>query len=205
MNIRNIFPRQLQYVNTAVVFLLVTGFLSTQSCRESHTPRPRGYFRIDLPEHSYLSWRSDCPFYFEYPVYTKLSPDDQPGSEPCWLNIDYPAFRGRLHISYKQVDNNLMSLAEDARKLAYKHSIKADAIAEQMYVNEEKKVFGVLYDIKGDAASSLQFYLTDSIQHFLRGALYFHLIPNPDSLAPVIRFCREDIVHLIESFEWQND
>lgn len=92
---------------------------------------------------------------------------------------------------------------EDARTMVYKHTVKADAINEKAFINKEKKVYGVLYDIKGNAASSVQFYLTDSVTHFLRGALYFNAEPNKDSLAPAIKFIHQDIERLIETFQWK--
>ena len=71
------------------------------------------------------------------------------------------------------------------------------------YEDKEKSVYGVLYEIKGNAASSVQFYATDSTKHFLRGALYFNTVPNKDSLAPAIQFVEEDIIHLIETLSWK--
>jgi len=177
--------------------------MAAGACRRNYTPKPRGYFRIDLPEHTYREYRSDCPFSFEFPVYTTLQPDQSRMARPCWFNIVYPEFNGKIHLSYQTVEKNLEELTEDARTLAYKHSIKADAIGEQLFTHPDKKVYGILYDIKGNAASSVQFFLTDSSRHFIRGALYFNTSPNADSLAPVIRFCREDIIHLIETFSWQ--
>lgn len=177
--------------------------MAAGACRRNYTPKPRGYFRIDFPEHTYREYRSDCPFSFEFPVYTTLQPDQSRMARPCWFNIVYPEFNGKIHLSYQTVEKNLEELTEDARTLAYKHSIKADAIGEQLFTHPDKKVYGILYDIKGNAASSVQFFLTDSSRHFIRGALYFNTSPNADSLAPVIRFCREDIIHLIETFSWQ--
>ena len=83
------------------------------------------------------------------------------------------------------------------------HITKADAINEQPFINHENKVFGILYDLKGNTASAVQFYVTDSTRHFLRGSLYFSAEPNADSLAPVIDFFREDIIHLIETLKWK--
>ncbi|MCK5169644.1 MAG: gliding motility lipoprotein GldD, partial [Bacteroidales bacterium] len=114
-----------------------------------------------------------------------------------------PDLNGKIHISYKTIDNNLNQILEDTRKLVYKHTIKADAINEKMFIKPEKKVYGILYEIEGNAASPMQFFLTDSINHYLRGALYFNVEPNKDSLAPVLDFVREDIIVLIESFEWK--
>lgn len=173
------------------------------SCKHHSTPKPRGYFRIGFPKHEYKSLENIYPYTFQIPDYVTVVVDKQPNAEPYWINLDYPAYNGKIHISYKKIENNLNMVLEDSRKLAYKHSIKADAIGEKLFIEPEKKVYGILYDIKGDAASSVQFFLTDSIKNFLRGALYFNAVPNKDSLAPVISFVREDIIHLMETFEWK--
>ncbi len=173
------------------------------ACQRSYTPKPRGFMRVEFPAKEYLPFDSVCPFTFEYPAYGNIVPDTDYMAEPCWINIEFPDFEGKIHISYKEVDQNLNDFIEDSRTLAYKHTIKADAIKETVYTNPAQEVHGILYDIKGDAASSIQFYLTDSNAHFLRGALYFNVPPDKDSLAPVISFFREDIVHLVESFTWK--
>ena len=173
------------------------------SCQRSYTPKPRGFLRVDFPAREYVLFDSVCPYTFEYPSYGKIVPDTDYITEPCWINIDFPDFDGIIHISYKEVNQNLNDFIEDSRTLTYKHTIKADAIKETVYTNPELKVHGILYDIKGNAASSIQFYLTDSNAHFLRGSLYFNVQPDKDSLAPVISFFREDIIHLMESFAWK--
>jgi len=183
--------------------LAVLLFFAGTACQRSYAPKPRGYLIIDFPEKAYTRFDSSCPFQFEHPVYARVLPDTDYNSEPCWINIDFPRFDAKIHISYKRIDDNLYEYTEDSRSLAYKHTIKADAIEETVYTNPGLNVYGILYDIKGNAASSLQFYLTDSSRHFLRGSLYFNVQPDKDSLAPVIEYFREDIVYLIESFEWK--
>jgi gliding motility-associated lipoprotein GldD len=83
------------------------------------------------------------------------------------------------------------------------HITKADAINEQLINDSEKRIFGIFYDLKGNTASAVQFYVTDSTKHYLRGSLYFEAEPNADSLAPVIEFFREDVIHLIETLKWK--
>ena len=173
------------------------------ACQPSHTPKPRGFLRVDFPDREYVLFDSVCPYTFEYPSYGRIVPDTDYITEPCWINIEFPEFDGTIHISYKEVNQNLNDYIEDSRELTYKHTIKADAIQETVYTNPELGVHGILYDIKGNAASSIQFYLTDSNAHFLRGSLYFNVEPDKDSLAPVISFFREDIIHLVESFAWK--
>jgi gliding motility-associated lipoprotein GldD len=173
------------------------------SCRKNYTPKPHGYYRIDFPQHAYIQYDTLAPYKFEYPVYTVIEKDQAKDAEPYWINIVYPQLKGKIHFSYKALNGNLNSVEEDSRQLAYKHTIKADAINERIFNNDEKKVYGIFYEIKGDAASSIQFFVTDSTRNFLRGSLYFNAIPNKDSLAPVIDFVKKDILHLIETFEWK--
>jgi gliding motility-associated lipoprotein GldD len=173
------------------------------ACSQNYTPKPPGYMRIDFPEKDYVSYDTNCPYTFDIPVYAKPVYDLNYKSEPCWVNLSFPQFNSQIHLSYKSVNNNLAVYTEDSRTFVYKHAVKADAIEEQVYENPEKNVYGILYDIKGNAASSLQFILTDSTNHFLRGALYFNSRPNKDSLAPVVHFIRQDIVRIMESLEWK--
>lgn len=173
-------------------------------CGENYTPKPRGYFRIDFPAKTYQRFDSICPFAFEFPLYGKVEKDVDKNAEPYWMNIVFKDFKSKIHLSYKPVNNNLNKFIEDAHTMAYKHTIKADAIDEKLIIDEKRKVYGLLYEIRGNAASSVQFYVTDSTRHFLRGSLYFDVVPNKDSLAPAIEFFRKDIMHLIETLQWKN-
>ncbi len=189
---------------TYISVFAIIGLIILSGCKRKYTPKPRGYFRIDLPEKEYQKLDSFYPYKFEYPEYAIIKRDSSSVSEKYWINIEYPDLNGKIHISYKAINNNNLSqILEDTRKLVYKHTIKADAINEKMFIKPEKKVYGILYEIEGNAASSMQFFLTDSTNHYLRGALYFNVEPNKDSLAPVLDFVKEDIIVLIESFEWR--
>jgi gliding motility-associated lipoprotein GldD len=176
--------------------------LAFAGCHHTYTPKPEGYLRIDFPDKDYRLFDSACPYSFEYPVYASVVPDTDKFAEPYWVNIDFPRFDGKIHISYKAVRNNLDRYTEDSRTLAYKHTIKADAIRETTFEDDSSRVYGILYEIKGNAASSLQFFVTDSTDNFLRGSLYFNVEPNKDSLAPVVAFFKDDIVHLMETVRW---
>ncbi len=173
------------------------------SCNKDYIPKPRGFFRIEFQKKAYHQlYSATFPYQFEIPEYSQIVPDDELHAEPFWVNLKIPAHKAELHISYKKVAGNLLQLTEDSRTLAYKHSIKADAIDERFFGNPEKKVFGTIYMIDGNAASPIQFFLTDSTTHFLRGALYIREVPNIDSIRPVIDFLTPDIIHLIETTEW---
>lgn len=186
-----------------VVLLIAT--MGLAGCGEDHTPKPRGYMRIDLPEKVYMPVQSDCPFTFEMPTYMAFEPDLRTGSSPCWFDLHVPQFKARVHFSYKPVNGNLEEYLNDARTMTNKHISKASGIAEQVIVNADEKVYGMYWKVAGSgAASPIQLYLTDSTTHFLRGALYFNVVPNNDSLAPVIQFLDEDLQHLVETFSWKH-
>jgi len=184
--------------------LIIALIVIITACTHSTTPKPRGYFRITFPEHEYSLYQDGKPYTFEASKHANVIADPSPHAEQYWLNIRYPQHKGVIHFSYKPVEDNLAVILEDSRGLAYKHSIKADAIGERVFASDENKTYGILYDIKGDAASSLQFFLTDSVKHFVRGSLYFDVIPNKDSLAPVVDFIKEDVMHLMETLKWED-
>ncbi len=187
-----------------IIFAL-TLLLILFSCDETYYPRSHGYIRIDFPKKEYKQFNSAYPYTFEIPQYSKIEKDTSRGAEKLWSNWNFKTFNATVYLSYKNIENNLNELEEDTRKLVYKHTIKADEITPVNWNNKEKKVYGTLYEIKGNVASQLQFYLTDSTKHFLRGAFYFNRIPNKDSLAPSLAFLKKDIDKMIETFEWKNE
>lgn len=195
----------MKYKSKTIFFVLCLGIIGIiVGCSEIGTPKPRGYYRISFPEHEYDTLVNRFPYSFEVPVYAKVEDDKSRNAEKYWVNITYPDYKGKIHISYKQINDNLADVLEDSRKLAYKHSIKADAIGERLFLSPQKNVYGILFEIKGDAASSVQFYLTDSVKNFVRGSLYFDAVPNKDSLAPVVDFVKKDVINLMETFEWKS-
>jgi len=171
---------------------------------ENYVPKPRGYYRIAFPEKKYQSYDSICPYQFEYPVYGKIEKDPHPMAEPCWINIQFPYFKATLHISYKDMKGkSIAQLIEDSRGLAIKHQIKSTGMDETVVLRDSARVYGLIYDIEGNTASSLQFYVTDSTKHFIRGALYFNVRPNIDSVKIVLQFLRQDVLHLIQTLRWK--
>ena len=117
--------------------------------------------------------------------------------------IDYPLLKGTIFITYQPVRNNLDSLLRDAQKLPLEHTIKADAIEGDIYTNDLHKVYGMFYELEGDAASQAQFYITDSTTHFLTGAVYFNTQPNYDSIYPAADYIKQDMRYLMETLRWQ--
>ncbi len=189
------------WVPAAMASLVMMGMAF--SCSESYTPKPPGYMRIDYPEKSYRPYDDQPGYRFEIPSYAYVERDSGPRSEPGWINVVIPDLNGTIHLSYKPVHDNLGAYITDSRTLAYKHAVKAEGIEESPFIERAQKRYGMVYDLKGDVASAVQFFITDSTTHFLRGSLYLNTAPNRDSLNPVIDFLRKDIIHLIETTEWK--
>ena len=187
--------------------MLIAYWLS--ACNSDFVQKERGYFKIDFPQKQYrLFDRPGFPYRFEYPVYGAIVQDslffDEQAENPYWINIDFPQFEGRLHLSYKEVArHNFDSLVNDAFTLSYKqHTSRASAIQPEPFATPNG-VSGIYFTLKGNAATANQFFATDSVTHFLRGALYFNATPNEDSLRPVNTFLRKDVEHLINTLRWK--
>lgn len=194
------FPLALPPPSTLFLFLLL---ILLSSCGSDYTPKPRGYFRIAFPEKRFTETMvAGCPYSFEIPFYARLEAYNDSLREPCWKYLRFPQYNAEIFLSYKRVVNNVGTYIDDSYMLAYKHSVKADAIDETVVVSPNN-VFGLIYDISGNAASPVQFYATDSMHHFLRGALYFNHPPQADSLKPVIEFLRKDIERLMITLKWR--
>lgn len=191
----------------SLVQILLVCFLS--SCNHDYTPKPKAYPRIDFPEHKYELYQpEECPFEFEKPTYASTADDSvffgERNTNPCWLTLYLAPFNGTINLTYKEIgpQNSFEKLVEDAHKMSYKHTRKAEYINE-VKIENANGVGGLLYDVGGDAASNVQFFLTDSDTHFIRGALYFNNTPNTDSMAPVVSFVKDDLKQLLKTFRWK--
>lgn len=191
---------------TGCIALLACYLLA--SCNSSYTPKPTGYFRIDFPEKQYQLFNEPgYPYSFEYPVYARIVRDtsffgDKP-ENPWWINVDFPQFQGRVYISYKSIGQyTLKKLLGDAFDLTNKQSVKASYIDDSL-ITTPNNIHGMFFKVSGDVATANQFFLTDSVKNFLRGALYFDVTPNQDSLKPVNDFLVQDLRHLINTFRWK--
>lgn len=190
-----------------VIALVGLVILLFAACGDNHdySPKPRGYFRIIYPKKEYQDYIGGCPFTFSYPKYVTIEPDRNADAKPCWVNMQFKQFNGTLHLTYDPILNKkeFDALTEDARKFAFKHTVKATSIDQGIIRYADRKVYGIYYSIDGNAASSVQFYLTDSTKHYLRGSLYFNTEPRLDSIQPVLNFVKKDVDVMIKSLRWK--
>ena len=183
-------------------------FLSTilVGCGNKVQPKPYGYFRIDIPEHEYVENSNLGPYTVEHSIYAHTDKTDKTHATDAdeWINLVYPSINAKIHLSYKRIDKStFQKVTEECHSLAYKHTVRADAIQESYYGNDTTRVYGILYEMKGNAASPSQFFVTDSVRNFLRGSLYFNHTPNADSIAPAANYVLQDMIHMIETLEWR--
>lgn len=176
------------------------------SCGEDYVPKPKGYLRLEYPEPDYTEVDISLPFTFEK---NKLASKIRhvkvdPINNIYGINIDYPALKGSIYLTYiKVTEANLIPLIKDSQNLTQEHTVKADEITADFYENAEHRVYGMFYEVGGNAASQSQFYVTDSINHFLNGSLYFNSKPNFDSIYPAADYLKKDIKHIMETLRWK--
>ncbi len=190
-------------------YIIIIILFSFGACRPSDpVPKPKGYFKIALPEeHKYQQFtKAGFPFSFAYPVYGKITQDTGlvlQENAPYWINVSFPDWDATVYLSYKPISQKepIAKLINESYKLSYSHDIRADYIKTPAF-KTQNGLTGIYYHVGGNAASAYQFYLTDSSHNFIRGALYFNVAPNSDSLMPATEFLRKDLEHLVESLEF---
>ncbi len=180
----------------SITAILLT--LTVTSCKNDVLPKPASYLRLDYPEAKYVNFENNCPFAFEMNEDAIIK-----GEKECGFAITYPKMKATIYLTYKPVNGNIDKLLRDAQKLTYEHVIKADDILEQPYLNPQKKVYGMFYQVDGNAATNSQFYVTDSTKHFLIGSVYFYAKPNFDSIMPAASYVKNDMQRLMETLKWK--
>ncbi|HSJ12746.1 MAG TPA: gliding motility lipoprotein GldD [Gillisia sp.] len=174
--------------------------LMFSSCKNDHLPKPKAFLALEYPAAEYSMYSFGCPYQFEKNQIAEVN--RAKGNVPCWININYPLLDATIFITYQRVNNNIDSLLRDAQRMPLQHTIKADFIEGDIYTNNESKTYGMFYEIEGNAASQAQFYITDSIKHFITGSLYFNQKPNYDSIMPAAAYLKTDMKHLMETIKW---
>lgn len=206
--------------------VVLTVIMLLAACNSAYTPKPKGYFKITFPQRAYRQFnQAGFPYTFEYPVYAHVVQDtvffEEKPENPYWITIDFPRFNGKIYISYNIIGgkanfkvkrngaytdsvgrNTFDRLIKGAYDLTYKHTYKASSIDDSVF-RTGNGVEGIYFKIGGNTATSNQFLVTDSVKHFLRGALYFDATPNEDSLMIVNNFLQQDMMHLINTLQWR--
>jgi len=185
----------LKRIISIIIILVMFTFIS---CKDEVLPKPAGFLRLDYPEAKYLNFENNCPFSFQMNETAIIK-----GEKECGFAITYPKMKATIYLTYKPVNNNVEKLLRDAQKLTYEHVIKADDILEQPYLNPQKKVYGMFYQVNGNAATNSQFYVTDSTKHFITGSVYFYAKPNFDSIMPAASYIKNDMQRLMETLKWK--
>ncbi len=181
------------------VLFVLSFIILLSSCGEEVVVKPAAKLRLEYDLTDYRKSKLDCPFNFDVNTASSVV-----SKKNCGVNIKYPKMKATLYLSYQPVqDGNLESLLQDAQKLTYDHTVKANEIFEQPRQDTLNDVYGMFYIINGDAATQAQFYVTDSLRHFVSGALYFDTKPNFDSIYPAVAYLRDDIRRVMETITWE--
>lgn len=176
------------------VALLIT----TVSCKDDILPKPEAHLALEYKLARYVPFSNNCPYTFDVNSDAILK-----SASDCNMTIDYPKMKATIYLNYKPVRSNIDSLLMDAQKLTFKHVVKADNIIEQPFINPVDRVFGMFYEVNGNAATNGRFYVTDSTRHFVECSVYFYAKPNFDSLLPAASYVKNDMQRLMETLRWK--
>ncbi|WP_436514423.1 gliding motility lipoprotein GldD [Ekhidna sp. To15] len=185
-------------------YLTVLLALFCFACGSNHLPKPKGFNRINLPHAAYQALPDSLPYSFEYSVHARLLKDSSWISERYWINLFYPEMDAAIQITYKPVtDSIIREYLSDSYRLTSQHNVKAYAIEESI-IELPNGMYASFTELEGEVPTQAQFHVSDSVDHFLRGALYFRTATKNDSLAPVISYLKKDIIHLLTTLEWRD-
>jgi gliding motility-associated lipoprotein GldD len=184
--------------NNSIISICLLALLVLVSCKDQPLPKPDSQLRLEYPVANYAAFENHCPFTFYINDNAVIKEDKE-----CGFEIKYPKMKATIFITYKTVNGNINTLLRDAQKLTYEHVIKADGILEQPFINKQKRVYGMFYQVNGNAATNSQFYVTDSVTHFVTGSVYFYAKPNFDSIMPAADYIKNDMQTLMESLKWK--
>lgn len=185
--------------------LAIAVLVNILGCGNSdYLPKPRGYNRIDLPEHSFQPLPDSLPYSFQYSKYAKILKDTSWIAERYWIDLYYPQMDANIQLTYKPIDKEGLTkeYVSDSYRLTSQHNVKAYAI-EETIIELPNGDFASVTELEGEVPTQFQFHVSDSSQHFLRGALYFKTATKNDSLAPVISYLKEDILYMLQTLEWE--
>ncbi|MFT6147528.1 MAG: gliding motility-associated lipoprotein GldD [Saprospiraceae bacterium] len=192
--------------------LFIAIILIVAACgNEDYTPKPRIYPKAELPIKAYKAFDTEfCSFTFQQPEATEIKRKKEffgnPTVNSCWFDLYYPTLNGSIHFTYYPItkEKPLYEFVKDTYRMEDQHVQKATYMDHAVILKRADHVFGELTDIGGDVGMPFQFFLTDSTTHFVRAGLSFNTAANSDSLAPVIEYVKEDMMKLIESFQWKD-
>lgn len=173
--------------------------LTVLACQQEVKPKPKGELRLEYPKPQYRLLNNTCSYTFEYSDFAKIFDT----SKTCWYNLRYPKMDANVYITYFPVRQDLQAQIKEVETMVYRHTIRASAIETQSFSYPEKRVFGHFYELKGESASNIQIYITDSTKHFVTANLYFNTRPKPDSLAPAVHYIKKDLLHMVDTFRWK--
>lgn len=196
---------QIQVVKVLTAIILGVWLGSCKNSDQEYSPKPRGFNRIDLPQHQYQSLPNEHPYSFEYSKEAVIQLDTFKKAEPHWIIVYYPKLNTRIQFTYKKVNNDLgrlQNMMGDAAKLAFNHDKKAYSITDKILTTKSGKR-AVIFELEGEVPSPYQFFVTDSTKHYLRGAVYLMTATENDSLKPIIDYMKVDSRHILETLKWQ--
>lgn len=169
------------------------------ACQPEPKPKPKGELRLEYPEPVYQGFENSCAYTFEWSDFARI----EAAKKPCWFNLRYPKMKANVYLTYFPVQNDFDLHVKEVEKMVYGHTIRASAIETKSFAYPEKRVFGNFYELKGESASNIQLFITDSTRHFVTANLYFNTRPKPDSLAPAVEYIKKDLLHMVDTFRWK--
>jgi gliding motility-associated lipoprotein GldD len=192
-------------ITLLVSFISVLALLSSCGDDELTIPKPPTFLRSELPDHEYTTFKDHAHFSCDFSKNYLVKPVLFGNVVTDHLEVNLGPLNGTLYVNYFPLPNRdtLVRYINLSNDKVDEHQMKADRIIDKQLIDKNKKVYGTFFEFQGNVATNFQFYLTDSVNHFVRGEVLMNCRPNYDSLRPSLDYLKQDLLKLFESFEWK--
>ena len=169
------------------------------SCENnSSLPKQDAYLRIEFNEPNYLIHKSqNSKINFLY----NTSSSSLESISARTINLDYKKLGMSLDLSFDKLNDEteLTNYLRDFNLLLDAHTKRSNGFLIKEFENRNYSTYGKLYEFRGDVASPIQFFLTDSINNFIHGSLNMTFKSKYDSIYPSVQYIKNDILVFFES------
>ena len=187
-----------------IISLYLIFFTIFCSCDDGNLPKQRAFLRIEFPEPKYITQKeikSPIDFYYN------LSAADINVINTKQFSINYPKMNLVVDMSLNKIykAEDLENNFRDFSLTLETHAKKSNGMFIREYEDLNSEVYAKIFELRGDVATPIQFYLTDSISNFIKGSLNLKFKSKYDSIFPTIQYVKNDILVLVESLKWNQD
>jgi gliding motility-associated lipoprotein GldD len=177
------------------IFISISVYLYFQK-EEYYIPKPKAMLKMDLPDNNFSIFSDDK-------IHFNVSNSAIVNQSDISYSILYHDYESKIYFSVKNLDNLDLEIYNFENSISV-HEKQGAYIDANIIEDSTENIYGVLCYLEGsNIATSSQFFITDSIQYFVRGGLEFSTSINPE-IEVQNDIMKQEVFKFIQSFKWSD-